>query len=103
MQIDGTAKRSAARLLLVVACAPAYLGVPGGSLAAAHVLATITAFLFALTFTRRMERMVPHFIWFVFWGASVLFVRSDRDYERFRAEHFERRYHEVLKAPKPGT
>ena len=103
MQMTSSSKRVAARALLLTACAPAYLGEPGGSLAASHALASITVCFFVLSFSKRLERLTPHFIWFIFWGASVLFVRSDRDYERFRAEYFERRYHEVIKASRPGS
>ncbi len=85
------------RVLLPFVCAPAYLGVPGGDLAAANILAVVTGLLFALTFVDRLQCLLPHFVWGVFWWASVLFVGADRDYERFRADDYELRYNELVK------
>ena len=93
--------RNSARGVLLLACLPAYLGVPGGSLILAHALVATTLVFFALSFIKRFELLLPHFVWFIFWGASVLFVRADRDYERFRADYFESRYHEALKMTAP--
>ncbi len=97
MQMSSQRVRVLFRVLLFFACTPAYLGVPGGDLAAANVLAVVTVFLFALTFVDRLECLLPHFVWGVFWWASVLFVGADRDYERFRADDYELRYNELVK------